>query len=521
MSHDQRRQYTLAGLAALTLIGLVAGFMLDDGGDGANGRRPSEAGRGSTEKGDDDDGDEPDEPTYDGWVDPASFGEPYPGAIDGLLTFRGNPTRSYYGSGPVPRRPQVRFKFPETHMCRTSTNLGETKVWCGMGWTGQPLVFDRAGRRWVVFGAYDGNVHFMDGHTGERILPDFPTDDLIKGTPTMDPDGYPLVYTGSRDNYFRVIAIDREAPTELWKLHSNDVSPVMWNDDWDASPLVLGDYVFEGGENSQFHIIKLNRAYGPDKKVTVRPELVWHTPSWDEELLRALQGAPNAQAVSVESSPTIVGNVVYFANSGGLVQGWDIGGLKDGQPPRRVFRYWTGDDTDATVVADDQGYLYVASEYERGLPRAAESGQLMKLDPRKPANPLVWKVDDTGVRPGGIWGTPAVWKDAVYAATNGGRVLGVDRTTGVIRWEKKLPGPIWGSPVVVDDVLLLGDCGGVLHAWDVKNTKVEPPRLWAMPLGGCIEATPAVWDGQIFIGSRNGYMHVLEDPAPGTTTSAG
>ena len=97
-------------------------------------------------------------------------------------------------------------------MCRSSANLGTTKVWCGMGWTGQPLIAEREDRRWAIFGGYDGHIHFMDALTGERILPDVETGDIIKGTPTIDPDGYPLVYSGSRDNLLRVIAFDRPGP---------------------------------------------------------------------------------------------------------------------------------------------------------------------------------------------------------------------------------------------------------------------------------------------------------------------
>ena len=66
-----------------------------------------------------------------------------------------------------------------------------------------------------------------------------------------------------------MLAIDRPQATELWKLHAKEVSPTMWNDDWDGSPLVLNDFLFEGGENSQLHIVKLNRATGADGLVTV------------------------------------------------------------------------------------------------------------------------------------------------------------------------------------------------------------------------------------------------------------
>ena len=198
---------------------------------------------------------------YDGWANPELSGQPWSGAkVEGLLTFRGNPTRSYHGEGPVPLEPVVAHQFPDEPMCGVSRDLGVTKTWCGMGWTGQPAVFERDGRTWAVFGAYDGALHFIDADTGERILPDFPTGDLIKGSVTIDPDGFPLVYSGSRDNFFRILSIEGTEPVELWRLSSEAVSPTKWNDDWDSSAMIIDDYLFEGGENSQFHIVKLNRA---------------------------------------------------------------------------------------------------------------------------------------------------------------------------------------------------------------------------------------------------------------------
>ena len=453
------------------------------------------------------------EPPYEGWSNPARAGEPWPDAtVEGLLTFRGNPTRSYHGRGPVPTDPVVDYSFPrEGGMCGESTNLGTTKTWCGMGWTGQPTIFERDGRTWSVFGAYDGAVHFIDADTGERILPDFPTGDLIKGTVTIDPDGFPLVYTGSRDNEYRILSIEGSEAVELWSMHADDFSPTLWNDDWDSSGIIIDDHLFVGGENSQFVILKLNRGTDETGAVTVDPQIVFNTPAWDDELLAAI----GDKTVSVESSPTVVGNTVYFANSGGLIQGYDISGLADGETPTRTFRFWTGDDTDASVVADADGMLYVASEYERATTaeRSNAVGQLMKLDPRADEaageDPLVWSFFDNDARPGGIWSTPAVVDGVVYVGTNAGRLVAVDATDGRLLWEKKLAGPLWASPSVVDGVLLMGDCDGAFHAYDVSDPGADPPLLWTLELGGCIEATPAIWEGRILIGSRSGQLHSI------------
>ena len=99
--------------------------------------------------------------------------------------------------------------IPTPGCAALSSEYGETRTWCGTGWVGQPAVFERDGRTWVVFGAYDYQFHFVDAATGQPILPPFPTGDIAKGTVTVDPDGFPLVYGGSRDNKLRVLAIDR------------------------------------------------------------------------------------------------------------------------------------------------------------------------------------------------------------------------------------------------------------------------------------------------------------------------
>ncbi len=443
-------------------------------------------------------------PPYEGWVDPATFGEPWSDTVEGLLTFRGNPTRSWYGEGPVPENPEVVWRFPDSAMCSPSSVGGEVITWCGTGWTGQPAIFERDGRTWVAFGAYSRKVHILDADTGERLLPDFATGDIIKGSVTIDPDGYPLLYTGSRDNYFHVVALDRDEPTELWRLSAHEVSPTLWNDDWDGSALVVDDYLFEGGENSQFHIVELNRGYDADGLVTVDPELVFHAPGWDDELIAAV-----GRNVSIENSVAISGNTVYFANSGGLVQGWDITGLADGVEPTRVFRYWVGDDVDASIVVDDEGMLYVGVEYERGTARSREVGQIVKLDPGRPDDPRVWGVDARPRLDSGVWATLGLVDDLVIAPTDTGEVLGIDRFTGEVRWTKKLPGPTWSSPVIVDGVWIQGDCAGFLRGFDVSDTSVEPPALWKVELGGCIESTPAVWRGRIVVGTRAGFVYGL------------
>lgn len=524
---QRRRLFVACGLVAVFLIVLVVGSMLS-GGKTEEDVTQGGATSSSTSTAESEDASTTTElkkpalkdplqvavpPESGQLVNPASSGHMWSDEVPGILTFRGNPTRSYFGRGPVPKAPKVAWYYPKDGgMCSSSSSKGVTKSWCGMGWTGQPAVFNRDGRLWVVFGAYDGAVHFMDGNTGEDILPPFKTGDIIKGSVTVDPNGFPIVYSGSRDNYYRALAIDRPGEAvELWKLSANAVSPTLWNDDWDGSGLILDDYLLEGGENSQFHMVKLNRAYGADGLVTLDPKLVFNAPSWDQQVISDLAGN-RAKEMSIEGSVAVSGNTVYYANSGGLVVGWDLGPQVAGTgEPKQTFRFWAGDDADASIAIDAEGFLYLAVEYERGNARSAEVGQLMKLDPKKPDNPLVWKYDDRVAATAGFWTSPALYKDVVIAATNGGKLLALDRETGAERWTIKLPGPTWQSPVTVENTLIYGDCNGVLRGYDVSDTKVVPPQLWELKLGGCLEATPAVWEGSIFVGSRGGKFFALRD----------
>jgi outer membrane protein assembly factor BamB len=391
-------------------------------------------------------------------------------------------------------------------MCSLSSEYGETRQWCGIGWPGQPAVVERDGRTWVVVGAYDGAVHFVDGRTGEPILPPFQTGDLAKGGVTVDPDGYPIVYQGSRDNRFRAIAIDGDTPRELWSMDARALGEHRWNDDWDGAALVLDDHLVVGGENSRFVVAALHRATGPDGAVTVDPEIVANLPGWDQQLLADV----GDNRVSLESSVMVLGDVAYVASSGGLVQGWDLSPLRTGSGTiGRVFRFWTGDDTDATIVGDDEGFLYVGVEVDRGTRRAGEVGQLLKLDPRRPDDPVVWSVDVDQGPDSGTWSTPAVTGDLVIWPTRPGTLYGLDRTTGAVRWTVPLA---WGtitSPAVVDGILVQADGSGKVRAYELGDGRSQPALLWTVQLPANVEGTPAVWDGRIYVGCRDGFLYAI------------
>jgi hypothetical protein len=244
-------------------------------------------------------------------------------------------------------------------------------------------------------------------------------------------------------------------------------------------------------------------------------------PGWDAQLLHDLGG--NDKDVSIENSVAFDASrgVVYFGNSGGLVQGWDISDiLKGGSQYSRVFRFWDGDETDASIVIDANGDIIVARHRTENVPtrpiaRDQQIGDLMKLDPSKPNDPVVWSVMLGGLEPeGGILGTPALYKGVVYSTWNEGGVAAVDEASGKVLWKMSLHGPTWSSPVPIDDHLIVGDGAGTLNCFDISNPHVTPRLMWKVNLSkGIIESTPAVWRGWIYVGSRDGGIYGVSDPA--------
>lgn len=451
------------------------------------------------------------EPQRDPDTVPAfTVGEPW-GSASGITMFRGNPTRTFYGSGPVPDEPAEAWRYPSSPMCSSSSVGGESTVWCGMGWTGQPVIYERDdGVTELIFGAYDRAVHFVDASTGLDLRNPLVTGDIIKGSVTLDPDGFPLVYFGSRDNKLRIVALDRDQPEVLWSLDANVVNGI-WNNDWDGNPVIVDDIMYEGGENGWFFAHQLNRELDENGMVRVSPEMLVAMPGYDDDLI-----ARSGRNVSIESSVAVFEQRVYFTNSGGRVVGLDVSNVRAGQAPI-VFDYYTGGDIDATPVVDAEGHLYVSIEHEptqmdvTERERNLEVGQLVKLDPDAAGDPRIWGLDLTSGVSGdsGLWSTPAIHAGVLYVNTHQGDLIAVDADTGEIVWSDPVGFHSWSSPAVVDDTLVVATCLGELRGYSLSDPR-SPVRDWTVQVSpSCLEATPIIWNGSIYIGSRDGYMRAF------------
>lgn len=276
--------------------------------------------------------------------------------------------------------------------------------------------------------------------------------------------------------------------------------------------MIVDDIMYEGGENGWFFAVELNRGYGSDGWVEVDPRKLVEMPGYNDDLF-----AKSGRNVSIESSVAVYDQRVYFTNSGGRVVGVDVSNVRDGQAPI-VFDFYAGGDIDATMAIDAEGMLYVSIEHEPSemnsveRTRNREVGQLIKLDPYTDAEPLLWGVDLTVSRnaDSGSWASPALYGGMVYTNTQQGQLIAVDGETGDIVWSDDVGFHSWSSPVIVDDILITATCLGDVRAYSLDNPR-NPTKLWSVDLGGsCLESTPAVWNGRIYLGSRDGYMRALD-----------
>ena len=318
---------------------------------------------------------------------------------------------------------------------------------------------------------------------GQAVMPDLVTGDLAKGSATSDPDGYPLYYAGSRDNDFRIVATRPAAADGPLVDERQDERPVQHLEQRLGRRRARRRRLPARGRRE---LLVLRRQAQP----RLRRQRQGHGRPADRpdgaELGRpARRRFPPTDAFSIENSVAFRSGVVYFANSAGSSRAGTSATPERRKPYRRMFRFWTGDDTDASIVIDDKGFLYVASELEKFTVRSQEVGQLMKLNPYRKGNPFVWSRPadrDRFEGSGGLWSTPALDRGMLYVSTNAGGLARRRPQDGPRALEDSAARP---------DLGLAGRGGqrpdrGRLHGHPARVGRVQggqqPPELWRLKL---------------------------------------
>jgi len=475
---------------------------------------------------------------------------PYTDGIK-IGTFLGNQTRNFYGVGPVPETLEViwRANIGSGTTGGTSKSNGGLVTWSGTGWTGQPALVRENGHLYIVIGGFDHNLVKIDAETGEELWSyEFP--DVIKGSPTvfrMPGTNRLAVVCGSRRGFPSSISnssiapvrcVDFETGEELWRL----TAPVTrsYSRDADSSPILIGDtlYVF----------IETGAVYAVDPTRTeTRNGYEWPVILAEQTLLGDARASSHGGNLVLEASPMVLGDVIYAASGSGHVYGMKLDTLEI------VWDYFTGTDIDGSPAATSDGYILQAVErqYISGY------GGVLKLDPRKdPAEATVWFFP-TGNRTFGDWQGGVIGSVSVndsyghaadrpalcaFTAIDGKMyIVSQDETDGtavppqggdavptpVMVFKDDIGGAI-STPIFVDNYVIACGYDATLHVYRINYDAEEGvvladrsgnphtvavTEIASFASGGSYESTPIVWQGRIYIGSRDGSFYCLGDPA--------
>jgi outer membrane protein assembly factor BamB len=469
-------------------------------------------------------------------------------------TYLGDWSRTFYGIGPVPQKLKViwRNRIGTGQTSGTKRTHGVAN-WSGTGWTGQATIIRDGGKLSLVIGGFDHGLRRIDAKTGETVWRyEFP--DVIKGTNTIWIDQNATseaarirVIAGSRRGMGFTLASSGIAPVrcvsfatgrELWRLPVRRTQS--YSRDADASAIVLDGFVYQGVESADFYKLDPNKT----KRLTIGGK-IFRQPTVLASKLLYEKGDPARHGGNVvfEASPCMIGDIIYAAAGAGRVYGLRASDLKE------VWQYRTGSDLDGTPAATKDGYLLVALDHEYITGR----GGVIKLDPRKKGRAAaVWYLPTENRTfadwTGGIIGSVSVNDSydtdntrpplAACVAIDGNLyVFSQNETKGtavVYDGKTRMPTPVVvykhnvggaiSTPIIVgDNIVACGydsrvkvyrivydDPKGVpLKTRDGKTARVSVKLVDSLQLGGTVESTPVVWNGRIYVGSRDGYFYCI------------
>jgi len=271
------------------------------------------------------------------------------------------------------------------------------------------------------------------------------------------------VYAGGTDGYLH--ALDARDGRERWRFA---VGAELVN----TTPAVRGGLVYTGASGGT--LFALDRRSG--------------RPRWSA----ALRAEPTAP-------PVVAGGLVLAVSGPATLQALDAasGRLRWLAHPPRVLDL--GYPTEGAATVRD-GVVY--EDF-------SSSDTIVAL--RLSDGRLLWQFGPVGDRLGGA---PAVDDTTLYAATESGTIIAVDRASRRLRWYRVLPpGRTQGvsaAPVRVSRLLLVPDQDGSLYALDSASGRLR----WKVATGAALLGSPALSGGLAYQPSTDGRLYAV-DPRDG------
>ncbi len=447
--------------------------------------------------------------------------------VEGISTFRGNNYRdsAFYGE----------LAVTEEKLDKVWTRvIGQTDNWTGIGWNGQPSIikwsdetrthmnlYDELKTKEnfteVIYGGLDRTIHFYDLETGKPSRPVIKVPSSIKGSVTIDPRGYPLLYVGQGINtvngkyvkmgYHIFSLIDGK---ELLFINGRDAFAYLGWGAFDGNPLIdaKSDTMILPGENSLIYVVKLNTNYDKTTgSITLSPEIT------------RLRTTTYSKAGGIENSIAIYNHYAYYMNNNGIIQCIDLNNLS------LVWNYNMGDDCDATLGLEEENnkiMLYAGSEVDRQ--RKNGPAYARKIDGF--TGKIIWEyacncIYDANVN-GGLLSSPIIGKNSIsnivifnfskVTTSLNGKMVALDKEKGTVIWEKDMPYYSWSSPVAVYSTTgkaYIVFCNAVGQVLLIDALTGE--TLYTLNTGGGnIEGSPAVFNNKIVIGTRGKRIYCIE-----------
>ena len=466
--------------------------------------------------------------------DPISFGDPEEYfALPGVSTFRGNNYRNSatYGTADVTEK-----KLSTVWYKDTGTLTGSS--WSGNGWTGQPIIvkwddetkrlmnlYDskktKSGLVEVIYASLDGMIYFLDLDDGSQTREPIDVGMCFKGAGSLDPRGYPLLYVGSGDEnsydqrprMFIISLIDGKILYEAGDREA--LSYRRDNDNWcafDSAPLVHGetDTLIWPGENGILYTMKLNTDFNKTAgTVSVSPS--------DAVITRYHTGRSSKENYwyGYEASANVVEHYLYISENGGMFFCIDLNTME------LIWAQDTKDDSNSTPVfekTETGGCVYTAPSLHWTKDANSHGTiSIYKLDAL--TGQILWEapydvytVDGVsgGVQSSPLLGKPGTALEGMILYTisrtntvDSGTLVALDTETGDEVWRLDMDYYAWSSPVAVYDddgsayVVVCDSAGNASFIDGITGTVLDTEYL-----GGLVEASPAVYENMLVVGTR-------------------
>lgn len=470
--------------------------------------------------------------------------------LEGVITFRGNNFRDSAAYGTVTWTGQA--AEPWTFSVGSMAKKSGSGSWTGCGWTGQPLIvkwpeetkrimnlYDSAKNDpdlvEVIYATMDGHIYFLDLYTGEKTRDPINVGYPFKGAGALDPRGYPLMYVGSGDDSTagdsRAFIINLIDGTILYEFGVEDGFALRDLSYFDSSALVDAetDTLIYPGESGILYTIKLNTQYDPNAgTISINPQTV----KWRYKGARSLStdtvDGSQGWWLGIEDSAIIWREHAIFTDNGGHMICLNLNTMK------AVWVQDTLDDTNCTPVLslegpDNHPYVYTSTSFHPNW-RASENST---------APIPIWKIDavtgqivaqndtyhcQTIATPnqvsGGVQGTLAIGEKDLeglifvpVAMTEGtrGKLVALNTSDMSVKWECDFAGYPWSSPMAVYDdsgkgYLVQCNKTGYIHLIDGQTGEI----ISEMSLGSNVEASPAVYNNMVVVGTRGGLIYGMD-----------